>query len=242
MRVAVVGAAGRMGGLVAQTIREADDLTLGPLVDATAGDGITADIDAANDADVIVDFTRPDAVVANLPVYRQGWAQVVVGTSGFDATRLAEVEALWAGASTTCLIVPNFSIGAVLMMKMAREAAPYFQAAEVIELHHDRKVDAPSGTSLATAEAISAASPDQARATDADDVSRGRRVGAVNVHAVRLPGLLAHQEVLLGNPGETVTIRHDTSDRQAFAPGILLAIRSVSELPPGLSVGLEQLL
>ena len=242
MRVSVVGAAGRMGGLVARAVEEAADLELGPLVDVHNGDGFVSSIAAANDADVIVDFTRPDAVMANLAMYREGRAQVVVGTSGFDAARLAEVAALWSGASTTCLIVPNFSIGAVLMMKMAREAAPYFQAAEIIELHHDQKVDAPSGTAQATAESISSAAPDQARATDTDDVSRGRRVGAVNVHAVRLPGLLAHQEVLLGNPGETVTIRHDTSDREAFAPGILLAIRTVSDLPAGVSVGLEQLL
>lgn len=242
MRVSVVGAAGRMGGLVARAVGDAADLDLGPLVDAHNGDGFVSSIAAANDADVIVDFTRPDAVMANLAMYREGRAQVVVGTSGFDAARLAEVAALWSEASTTCLIVPNFSIGAVLMMKMARDAAPYFQAAEIIELHHDQKVDAPSGTAQATAESISSAAPDQARATDTDDVSRGRRVGAVNVHAVRLPGLLAHQEVLLGNPGETVTIRHDTSDREAFAPGILLAIRSVSDLPAGLSVGLEQLL
>jgi len=231
-----------MGGLVARAVEEAADLELGPLVDVHNGDGFVSSIAAANDADVIVDFTRPDAVMANLAMYREGRAQVVVGTSGFDAARLAEVAALWSGASTTCLIVPNFSIGAVLMMKMAREAAPYFQAAEIIELHHDQKVDAPSGTAQATAESISSAAPDQARATDTDDVSRGRRVGAVNVHAVRLPGLLAHQEVLLGNPGETVTIRHDTSDREAFAPGILLAIRTVSDLPAGVSVGLEQLL
>lgn len=242
MRVAVVGAAGRMGALVSGAVDAAEDLTLGPLVDAAAGARITDDINTANDADVIVDFTRPEAVMTNLAVYREGSAQVVVGTSGFDATRLAEVETLWGDADTTCLIVPNFSIGAVLMMKMAREAAAYFQAAEVIELHHDRKVDAPSGTSLATAEVISQAAPDHSRAADPDDVSRGRRVGEVNVHAVRLPGLLAHQEVLLGNPGEMLTIRHDTSDRQAFVPGILLAIRRVDGLPPGLSVGLEQLL
>lgn len=242
MRVAVVGAAGRMGGLVAEAVDQAEDLTLGPLIDTEVSDSVVADISVANTADVIVDFTTPDAAVSNLMIYREGSAQVVVGTSGFDAARLAEVEALWANADTTCLIVPNFSIGAVLMMKMAREAAPYFQAAEVIELHHDNKVDAPSGTGLATAESIRAAAPNQARATDADDVSRGRRIGQVNVHAVRLPGLLAHQEVLFGNPGETVTIRHDTSDRQAFAPGILLAIRSISDMPAGLSVGLEQLL
>ncbi len=242
MRVAVVGAAGRMGGLVSEAVSAAEDLTLGPLVDSTAAGGITDDIHAANDADVIVDFTRPDVVMTSLGVYRQGSAQVVVGTSGFDADRLAEVETLWVDATTTCLIVPNFSIGAVLMMKMAREAAAYFQAAEVIELHHDRKVDAPSGTSLTTAESISRAAPDHSRAADADDASRGRRIGEVNVHAVRLPGLLAHQEVLLGNPGEILTIRHDTSDRQSFLPGILLAIRRVTGLPPGLSVGLEHLL
>ncbi len=242
MKVAVVGAAGRMGNVVRQAVDDAPDLELGPLVDQAAGNGIVTDPAAANEADVIVDFTQPDAAVQNLIAYRGGDAQVVVGTSGFDAARLAEVESMWAGATTTCLIVPNFSIGAVLMMKMAREAAPHFQAAEVIELHHDKKVDAPSGTSLATAEAMAEAAPDQQRATDADDESRGRRVGPVNVHAVRLPGLLAHQEVLLGNPGELVTIRHDTTDRAAFVPGILLAVRSVLAMPPGLSVGLEQLL
>lgn len=242
MRVAIVGAGGRMGTLVTGAVLDAEDMELGPRVDARPGEGILTDLTAARDADVIVDFTSPEAVMDALPVYRDCSADIVVGTSGFDTTRLDEVGELWSGAESTCLIVPNFSIGAVLMMKMAREAAPYFQAAEVIELHHDGKVDAPSGTSLATAESIRSAAPEHARAADTDDVSRGRRIGAVNVHAIRLPGLLAHQEVLLGNPGETITIRHDTSDRHAFVPGILLAIRRVGGLPAGLSVGLEQLL
>ncbi len=241
MRVAVVGAAGRMGHVVASAVVAAEDMELGPLVDVAGGESIATDVSAALTADVVVDFTHPGAVAANLPIYRSGDVDVVVGTSGFDEARLTDTATLWEGASSTCLVVPNFSIGAVLMMRMAREAAPHFGAAEVIELHHDNKVDAPSGTALATAEAIAAAG-DHARQADADDLSRGRRVGDVNVHAVRLPGLLAHQEVLMGNPGEVLTIRHDTTDRQSFVPGILLAIRSVGDLPAGLSVGLEQLL
>jgi 4-hydroxy-tetrahydrodipicolinate reductase len=194
------------------------------------------------DCEVVVEFSHPDAVMANLAAWTEMNCHVVVGTSGFDETRLRELGEIWGASAKRCLVVPNFSVGAVLMMTLAERAAPYFTAAEIIELHHDRKADAPSGTALATAARMK---PSGVRASDSQESvagARGAEVGGVWVHSVRLPGLLAHQEVLLGNPGEVLTIRHDTSDRTAFVPGILLAIRSVASLEPGLSIGLEGLM
>lgn len=244
IRVAVSGAAGRMGQLVGDLVEQAADLQLVARYDPHhTGGGITDDPSAIGMAEVVVEFTRPDVVMQNLANWRRLGVHAVVGTSGFGAERIAELAGMWGGGPPNCVVAPNFSVGAVLAMRLAELAAPHFQAAEVIELHHDRKVDAPSGTALATAERIGRAAP-QSRATEANELSPGARgalVAGVRVHAVRLPGLLAHQEVVLGSPGETLTIRHDTSDRQAFGPGILLAIRRVSELP-GVTVGIEGLL
>jgi 4-hydroxy-tetrahydrodipicolinate reductase len=248
--VAVSGAGGAMGRLVAETIAAAPDLELGSLYDPglhgaeVAGRSVTADVAAVAAADVVVEFTRPDVVMANLEAWHGMGVHAVVGTSGFSAERIGEVEAIWGDGPPNCLIAPNFSIGAVLMMRFAEMAAPHFAASEVVELHHDRKADAPSGTALATAQRMVAAGGDQSRRTESEELvpgARGSDVDGVRVHAVRLPGLLAHQEVLFGSDGQTLSIRHDTSDRVSFMPGVLLAVRRVPDLP-GVTIGLESLL
>ncbi len=246
--VAVSGAAGRMGSLVCATLSGADDLSLVAAYDPAGGEAgglaVAVDPDAVA-ADVVVEFTRPDVVMDNLKAWRATGMHAVVGTSGFDAARLDALRRAWGSGPPNCLVVPNFSIGAVLMMRLAEIAAAHFVAAEVIELHHDAKVDAPSGTALATAQRIATVNPHRHRSehgTESLPGSRGADAGGVTVHSVRLPGLVAHQEVVLGNPGELLTIRHDTTDRTSFMPGVLLAIRRVGELESAVSVGLEELL
>ncbi len=177
----------------------------------------------------------------NLERWRSFSAHVVVGTSGFDEERIAQVRQSWSGASTNCLIVPNFSIGAVLMMRFAELASPHFAAAEIIELHHDRKADAPSGTAVSTAGRMDG---EWQRAVESRELipgSLGADSEGTRIHSVRLPGLLAHQEVLLGNPGELLTIRHDSTDRISFMPGVLAAVRAVPDLQ-GVTVGLDGVL
>jgi 4-hydroxy-tetrahydrodipicolinate reductase len=246
--VAVSGAAGRMGRLVVATIAADPELELGPLYDpAASGEGgeiERADPNAVADADVVVEFTRPDVVMENLRRWRDLGIHAVVGTSGFDEARLTEVRETWGSGPPNCLIVPNFSIGAVVMMRLAELAAPHFRAAEIIELHHDRKADAPSGTAVATAGRIAAAAEQQrdVESTELIAGARGAEVAGVPIHAVRLSGLVAHQEVLLGGEGETLSIRHDTTDRAAFMPGVLLAVRRVAGLSEPVTVGLEPLL
>lgn len=250
-RVAVSGAAGRMGRLIAEAVAAAPDLELVAGYDPNGTGETVAGLVVADDpqcvtaADVVVEFTNPSVVLANLARWRRLGRHAVVGTSGFDEARLAVLRRKWGSGPPNCLVVPNFSIGAVLMMRFAAEAAPHFQASEIIELHHDRKADAPSGTALATAAAMTAAGGRQQRAIEGVETAAGARgavVGGVPVHAVRLPGLVGHQEVILGSPGETLTIRHDTSDRASFLPGILLGIRRVATLPDPVTVGLEGLL
>jgi 4-hydroxy-tetrahydrodipicolinate reductase len=246
MKVAVSGAGGRMGGLVAETIRSAPDLELGGLYDSKAipDQGVSTDTEVVRGSDVVVEFTVPEAVMGNLERWRSMGVHAVVGTSGFAEDRLEQLRRNWGSGPPNCLIAPNFSVGAVLMMRFAELAAPHFKAAEVIELHHDHKADAPSGTALNTAARISAAKPDQVRAVESTEIidgARGADVGGVAIHGVRLPGLLAHQEVLLGNDGELLTIRHDTTDRISFMSGVLLAVRKVGTLP-GVTVGIESLL
>ena len=240
-RVVVSGAAGRMGAIVAAAVEEAADLELAARYDPS-GDDVT-DPAELPDADVVIEFTNPAVVMENLGLWRtRGW-HAVVGTSGFTEDRIAAVRALFGDGPPNCLIVPNFSIGAVLAMRFAAQAAPHFSAAEIIELHHDRKADAPSGTAIATAAGIAAAA-DQRRAVESSELvsgARGASVEGVPVHAVRLPGLVAHQEVILGGTGETLTIRHDTTDRAAFLPGVLLGVRRVAGLA-GVTVGLDALL
>ena len=250
MIVAVSGAGGRMGSLVAEAIRNADDLELGPLYDpghvgdTIAGETIGGESDALAAADVVVEFTQPDVVMENLAKWRSLDLHAVVGTSGFDGDRLATLKHQWGSGPPNCLVVPNFSIGAVVMMRLAEIAAPHFAAAEIVEMHHDRKVDAPSGTAIATAARIAAVS-EQERAVQSTELipgARGAAVGGIPVHAIRLPGLVAHQQVLFGGRGETLTIRHDTTDRSAFMPGVLAAVRTVRSLKNPVTVGLETVL
>lgn len=239
IRVGVSGAAGRMGMLTCEAAEATPDLELSARF--APGHGFD-DALALDDCDVVVEFAPTDLVMANLRMWREMARHVVVGTSGFDGIRLRELREMWGQGPEKCLVVPNFSVGAVLMMSLAERAAPFFSAAEIVELHHDRKADAPSGTALATAARMKPSGARAAESKESVPGARGAEVGGVWVHSIRLPGLLAHQEVLLGNPGEVLTIRHDTNDRTAFVPGILLAIRSVASLEPGVSVGLEGLM
>jgi 4-hydroxy-tetrahydrodipicolinate reductase len=252
IKVGVLGAKGRMGSLVGQTVRATDDLELAAEVDI--GDSL----DALASCDVVVDFTSPAAVMDNLYWCLRHGLDVVIGTSGFDAARLKQVGGLIAavrdddnrpaGKAAKVLVVPNFSVGAVLMMKFAEQAARFFDSAEIIELHHAGKVDAPSGTAARTAAMIAAArssaglGPSPDATTTESPGARGASVDQVRVHSVRLTGLVAHQEVLLGGVGETLTIRHDSLDRASFMPGVLRAVRGIASLPPGLTVGLDSLL
>ncbi|MBN2114668.1 MAG: 4-hydroxy-tetrahydrodipicolinate reductase [Acidimicrobiia bacterium] len=251
IRVGVSGAAGRMGRLVAAAVAEAPDLELVAGYDpngagqTVAGVAVGSDPGLLASVEVVVEFTHPGVVMENLAHWRRLGRHAVVGTSGFDAARLAALREAWGGSPPSCLVVPNFSIGAVLMMRFAAAAAPHFAAAEIVELHHDRKADAPSGTALATAAGMAAAGGRAERAVESAEVlpgARGATAGGVQIHAVRLPGLLAHQEVILGSAGETLTIRHDTTDRAAFLPGVMLAIRKVGALPDPVTVGLEAVL
>jgi len=243
IKVGVLGAQGRMGTAVRQAMAAADDLEVAAEVD----EGDPREPLAA--CGVAVDFTHPGVVRGNLRWCIEAGLDTVVGTSGFDEARLAEVRDWLAGApSARVLIVPNFSVGAVLMMRFAAQAARFFESAEIIELHHAGKLDAPSGTASRTASLIGAARAAAGRGPSPDatatalDGARGAVVDGVHVHSVRLAGLVAHQEVLLGGNGETLTIRHDSLDRASFMPGVLLAVRGIGSLPPGLTVGLEPLL
>jgi 4-hydroxy-tetrahydrodipicolinate reductase len=242
--VAVIGARGRMGAEVCRAVEDVDDLQLVAGVDL--GDDITALADAK--ATVAVDFTHPDAVMDNIRWCIEHGVHVVVGTTGLDDDRLGQIRQwLDAAPDVGVVVAPNFSIGAVLMMLFAAKAAAHFESAEIVELHHANKADAPSGTARRTAALIAAArrATGMPAAPDATTTelpgARGADVDGVRVHAVRLAGLVAHQEVLLGGHGETLTIRHDSLDRASFMPGVLLAVRTVTDRP-GLTVGLESLL
>jgi len=241
MRVGVVGARGRMGSEACRAIEAETDLVLAARVGR--GDPLEDLVDA--ETDVAVDFTTPAAVKDNVAFYLGHDIHAVVGTSGLRSDDLADIER-WARASrANAFVAPNFAIGAVLMMRFAAWAAPYFGRAEIVERHHDRKLDAPSSTAIRTAELM-----EQARArpwalppeaTESLVGSRGGVAGAVRIHSLRLPGSVAHQEVVLGGPGETLTIRHDSADRTSFMPGVLLAIKRVAA-GDDLTVGLEHLL
>jgi 4-hydroxy-tetrahydrodipicolinate reductase len=232
-----------MGTQVRQTVASADGLEVGAEVDE--GDPR----DALAGCDVVVDFTHPGAVMDNLHWCIGKGLDTVVGTSGFDEPRLAQIREWLAGApQVRVLVVPNFSVGAVLMMRFAAQAARFFTSAEVIELHHAGKADAPSGTAARTATLIAAARagaglgpPPDATVTAAEG-ARGTVADGVHVHSIRLAGLVAHQEVLFGGTGETLTIRHDSLDRASFMPGVLRGIRGIASLPVGLTVGLDPLL
>jgi len=240
IKVAVIGARGRMGSEVVKAVNEAKDLELVAQLDL--GDSLDALLTSG--ATVAVDFTTPDSVMANLEFLISHNINAVVGTTGFDDARIAKIKAALANSKSGVLIAPNFAIGAVLMMEFATKAAKYFESAEIIELHHPNKVDAPSGTAARTAELMSAArkeagSPAMPDATTTSLAgARGAIVGDIPVHSVRLRGLVAHQEVLLGGIGETLSIRHDSIDRVGFMPGVLLGVRKVVT-HPGLTFGLE---
>ncbi len=240
--VGVVGARGRMGAEVCRAVQAADDLELAAAVDLGDDRAPLAAVD------VVVDFTSPDAVMDTVHWCVEHAVPVVVGTTGWDDERFAAVRS-WLGdpPRTGVLVAPNFGIGAVLMMRFAAQAARLFDSVEIVELHHPGKADAPSGTARRTAELVArarreagvGASPDAT--TQALEGARGADVDGVRVHAVRLSGLVAHQEVLLGGHGETLSIRHDSLSRESFMPGVLLAVRHVRSRP-GLTVGIEPLL
>ena len=241
IKVGVLGARGRMGAEVVAAVEAAADCQLVAALDL--GDSLDQLISSG--AQVVVDFTTPDSVMANLEFLISHKIHAVVGTTGFDDARMAKLKSLSAAhPEVGVLIAPNFAIGAVLMMEFAAKAAKYFESAEIIELHHPNKVDAPSGTASRTAGLISAARkeaqlPAMPDATSTSlDGARGALVGDVPVHSVRLRGLVAHQEVLFGGLGETLSIRHDSLDRAGFMPGVLLGIRSVISRP-GITFGLE---
>jgi len=212
IRVAVAGAAGRMGATVCDAVLGAEDMELTGRADPALGTTLT---EVLSDAEVVVDFTRPDTALANARACLAAGVNVVIGTTGFD------VEELRGVGGANAFVAPNFAIGAVLMMRFAAEAARHLPKAEIVELHHDRKLDKPSGTAARTAALMG---------------------GEVPIHSVRLPGLVAHQEVILGGTGETLTIRHDSLDRASFMPGVLLAVRKVGGLTESPVVGLEHLL
>ena len=240
IKVGVLGARGRMGSEVVKAIAEASDLELVAALDL--GDSLDALV--SKGAQVVVDFTTPDSVMANLEFLIGKNIHAVIGTTGFDDARIAKIKSLLALSKSGVLIAPNFAIGAVLMMEFATKAAKYFESAEIIELHHPNKVDAPSGTAARTAELMSKSRKEAGLApmpdatTSSLDGARGATVGDIPVHSVRLRGLVAHQEVLLGGIGETLSIRHDSIDRVGFMPGVLLGVRQVVS-HPGLTFGLE---
>jgi 4-hydroxy-tetrahydrodipicolinate reductase len=242
IKVGVLGARGRMGAEVVKAVTEANDLELVAALDL----GDSLDQLVSKGAQVVVDFTTPDSVMANLEFLISNGISAVVGTTGFDDSRVAKVKALsTANPKVGILIAPNFAIGAVLMMEFATKAAKYFESAEIIELHHPNKVDAPSGTASRTAELMTQARKDAGLGAMPDatnsgiTAARGANVGDIPVHAIRLRGLIAHQEVLLGGLGETLSIRHDSLDRVGFMPGVLLGVRKVVS-NPGLTFGLEK--
>ena len=219
-RVAVSGAAGRMGQTVCEAVEGAEDTELTGRADPALG---TALADVLPGADVVVDFTTPDTALANATACLEAGVHVVVGTTGFD---LESLRAAAEASEANCFVAPNFAIGAVLLMQVSQTIARHMPECEIVELHHDRKLDAPSGTAKRTAELIDAAG------------------GNVHqpIHSVRLPGLVAHQEVVFGGEGQTLSVRHDSIDRRSFMPGVLLAVRRVGDLPDRFTVGLEKLL
>ena len=243
IRVGVAGAAGRMGATVCEAVEGADDMQLTGRADPALGVGLA---DVLGACDVVVDFTTPETALENALACVRAGVHAVVGTTGFDDKRLGQVRSwLTANPDMSVLIAPNFAIGAVLSMHFAKQAARFFESVEVIELHHPHKADAPSGTAARTAKLIAEARKDMPPNPDATstglDGARGADVDGIPVHSVRLAGLVAHQEVLFGTQGETLTIRHDSLDRTSFVPGVLLAVRHVKE-HPGLTVGIEPLL
>jgi 4-hydroxy-tetrahydrodipicolinate reductase len=242
MRVGVLGAKGKVGATMVAAVEAAEDLTFTAGVDS--GDPLSQFPDSQTE--VVIDFTHPDVVMDNLKFLTDNGIHAVVGTTGFTDERLKQVEGwLREKPGVAVLIAPNFAIGAVLSMHFAQQAARFFESAEVVELHHPQKADAPSGTAARTARLIAEARkglpPNPDATSTGIEGARGANVDGIPVHSVRLAGLVAHQEVLFGTQGETLTIRHDSLDRTSFVPGVLLAVRTIGE-HPGLTVGLEPFL
>ncbi len=242
-RVGVLGARGKVGREVCAAVEAAEDLRLVAAVDTGDGDDSLEDLVGAG-AQVVVDFTHPDVVMDSLRFCIEHGIHAVVGTTGFDDERLARLRGWLDGSPTGVLVAPNFSIGAILMMRFAVEAAPFYESVEIVELHHPDKADAPSGTARRTASLVAAARREAGSGPVPDATStslegaRGADVEGIRVHGLRIRGLVAHQEVILGGEGETLTIRHDSLDRVSFTPGVLLGVRGIGERP-GLTVGLE---
>jgi 4-hydroxy-tetrahydrodipicolinate reductase len=244
MRVGVLGARGKVGREVCAGVEAAEDMEL--VAELDLGDELSTLIDSS--AELVVDFTHPDAVMANLAFCIEHGIHAVVGTTGFDDARLETLrQQLGDNPRSGVLIAPNFSIGAILMMRFSAQAARFYESVEIIELHHPTKADAPSGTAARTARLIAQArreaglgAPPDATSTGIEG-ARGADVDGIRVHGLRIRGLVAHQEVILGGPGETLTIRHDSLDRASFVPGVLLGLRSIAAAP-GLTVGLETFL
>lgn len=241
IKVGVLGAKGRMGATVCEAVSASPDCELVAALDIN--DSLSDLI--SNGAEVVVDFTTPASIATNLKFLAENNIHAVVGTTGFDADKLASVEKQFKASKANVVIAPNFGLAAVLMMQFAAKAAPHFDSVEIIELHHPRKADAPSGTARRTAEMIAEARAGLAAMPDATSDSipgaRGADVSGIPIHSIRAQGLVAHQEVLFGGPGESLTIRHDSYDRESFMPGVLLAVRKVAQTP-GLTYGLENLL
>ncbi|MEV7428722.1 4-hydroxy-tetrahydrodipicolinate reductase [Nocardioides sp. NPDC092400] len=244
IKVGVLGARGKVGAEVCWAVEAADGTELVAQVDA--GDDVAVLLDAG--AEVVVDFTHPDVVMDNLRFCVQHGIHAVVGTTGFDEQRLETLRGWLAGSpGVGVLVAPNFSIGAILMMRFAAAAAPFYESVEIVELHHPDKADAPSGTARRTAQLVAAARRDAGLGPVPDATStalegaRGADVDGIRVHGLRIRGLVAHQEVVLGGVGETLTIRHDSLDRSSFSPGVLAGVRAVAD-HPGLTVGLEHYL
>ena len=257
LKVGVLGAAGRMGRSVCSAVTHDESMELVAAVDAASNgsEELVGDISLQlpiyqeigaffeTEVDVVVDFTIAEASKNNLPLLAEEGIDVVVGTSG-----LSDHDVLTIGekfSESSCLIVPNFAIGAVLMMHFAAIASPWFNTAEIIEYHHNQKIDSPSGTAIATAEKMSSASnqwDDDPTMNENIAGARGAQLEGIPIHAVRMKGMVAHQEVIMGSAGQTLTIRHDSPDRESFMPGVLLAVQGVASLPNGMTVGLEKLL
>ncbi len=258
IRVGVVGAGGRMGREVCRAVNEADDTVLAAAVDPghvgeeICGHTIVGEVNALSDlgTEVVVDFTVAEAVRHNAVHYARQGLHAVIGTSGLSEGDLTDIASAFEGSGANVIVVANFAIGAVLLMHFCRLAAPHMDGVEVIELHHDAKRDAPSGTAMHTAAAIAAARseagsgplpPDPTTEVVLEGARGAETPDGIRVHSVRLPGLVAHQEVIFGAPGQSLSIRHDSYDRSSFMPGVLLAVRAAGERP-GLTVGLEALL
>jgi 4-hydroxy-tetrahydrodipicolinate reductase len=252
IRVGVFGAGGRMGSTVCRAVTDAPDMELVAAVDpgatgtAPGAVGLAADAQQLETAgaEVAVDFTVLDAARENLRWCAEHGVHAVVGTTGFPEDELVELAELFERSAANAIIAPNFAVGAVLMMRFAEMAAPFFETAEIIELHHDHKADAPSGTAARTAQRMAAASKDWADDPTTTVIAEGARGGTVEgiqIHSVRMRGMVAHQEVLLGTEGQTLSIRHDSYDRSSFMPGVLLAVRKVADTP-GLTIGLDSLM